>query len=131
MNSIGINPSEIGPSDISRGRHDLQDRGQFAQDERGDQNANETSKLVSSLLGPTAPNALSIGRLRLSEPLERTRLLLPVWVCGQTLLNSVALANGGSPATSSGQAGERLRFCAFLSAGFKAAPALLKKALTS
>jgi hypothetical protein len=58
----------------------------FAQDGRGDQNANETSKLVSSLLGPTAPNALSIGRLRVAEPLERTRLLLSVCVCGQTLL---------------------------------------------
>jgi len=63
--------SEIGPSDISRGRHDLQDRGQFAQDGRGDQNANETSLIVSSLFGLTAPNALSIGRLRVTEPLER------------------------------------------------------------
>jgi len=33
----------------------------FAQDGGGDQNVNETRSPVSSLLGPTPPNALSIG----------------------------------------------------------------------
>ena len=45
----------------------------FAQDGGGDQNVNETRSPVSSLLGPTPPNAPSIGSLRLSEPLDRTR----------------------------------------------------------
>jgi hypothetical protein len=51
----------------------LQDRGQFAQVARGVQNANETSKLVSSFSGSIAPRALIIGRLRHAEPLERTK----------------------------------------------------------
>ena len=53
----------------------------FAQDGRGDHNANETSLLVSSLFGPTAPNALGIGRLRLSEPLERTVIFPSITLC--------------------------------------------------
>jgi hypothetical protein len=63
----------------------------FAQDGRGDQNANETSSLVASLLGPAAPNALSIGRLRLSEPLERTKDLRGfLWKLSVTLVPQTA-----------------------------------------
>lgn len=58
----------------------------FAQDARGDQNVNGTSLLVSSPSGPNAPNALSIGRLRLAELLERTKDLRGfLWILSVTL----------------------------------------------
>ena len=46
----------------------------------GDQNVNETRSPVSSLLGPTPPNALSIGTPR-GDPLARSSALIRVDPC--------------------------------------------------